>query len=131
MSKALINFWLDFLMMIVFSGLVWAATIVRYVFPPPTSATEWTLWGGSLDTWMGVEFGLLALFTFLVVVHLCLHWNWVCGIFASHYLPKKNGQKATIDYGMRTIYGVGLMIVMLNILGLAIAAAVLTIQGPV
>jgi len=31
---------------------------------------------------------------------------------------------------MQTIYGVGLLIVLLNLIGITVAAAMLTIQGP-
>jgi hypothetical protein len=39
-------------------------------------------------------------------------------------------KKAKIDDGVQTLYGVGLLIVILNLLGLAIAAAALSIQMP-
>jgi hypothetical protein len=39
-------------------------------------------------------------------------------------------RKARVDDGMQTIYGVGLLIVLLNIIGIGAAAAVLTIHGP-
>ena len=46
-------------------------------------------------------------------------------------MRRSDGKKRVINYGMRTIYGVGLMIVILNVMGVGIAAAVLSIRGPI
>jgi hypothetical protein len=35
-----------------------------------------------------------------------------------------------VDDGLQTIYGVGLLIVLLNVIGISVAAAMLTITGP-
>ena len=115
-------------MFFVFLGLVWVATITRFIFPAATAASGWTLWGWGLDEWLGIQFGLVALLTFGIVVHLMLHWSWVCGVFFSKL--RKVKAKAMPDDGTRTIYGVGLMIVILNLMGLLIAAAALTVQAP-
>jgi hypothetical protein len=45
-------------------------------------------------------------------------------------LRKKDGQRRTWDDGIRTLYGVGLLVVLFNILGVAFAAAMLMVQGP-
>ena len=54
------------------------------------------------------------------------HWSWVCNVLAARF----GGRKARVDDGMQTIYGVGLLIVLLNVIGITVAAAVLTIRGP-
>jgi hypothetical protein len=56
-----------------------------------------------------------------------LHWSWVCGVIAARISRNK---KAKIDDGTQTLYGVGLLIVILNVLGLATAAAALMIRSP-
>lgn len=129
-KRTMINFWLDLLMLVVFVALLWASTIVRFVFPPAVTAQDWLLWGWNVDQWIGLQFGLLAAFTFLVVLHLMLHWTWVCGVLAARFLTRPGGKKRNIDDGTRTLWGVGLLIVLLNIMGIGIAAAVLTIQKP-
>lgn len=117
-------------MLVVFVTLLWASTIVRFVFPPAVTAQDWKLWGWNVDQWIGLQFGLLAAFTFLVVVHLMLHWTWVCGVLAARFLTRPDGKKRNVDDGTRTLWGVGLLIVLLNIMGVGIAAAVLMIQRP-
>ena len=122
-----INLLLDAALLLVFLGLCFAAVVVRFVFPPGPAAKGWTLWGLDYDAWGGIEFALLAVFTFGVLVHLMFHWSWVCNMVASRL---SRSRRARVDSGMQTIYGVGLLIVLLNIVGGALAAAVLSIQGP-
>ncbi len=125
----IINFWLDSLLLLIFTALIWVSLVVRFLFPPASVAAEWRLWGLSIDHWMGIQFGFLAAFTLGVVLHLMLHWSWVCGVFFTRIWRGKHAQGVPDD-GTRTIYGVGLMIVLLNVLGLLLAAAALNISAP-
>ncbi len=128
-SWTIFNFWLDSLLLLTFLALIWVSTIVQVVFPPASESPGWTLWGYRLDDWMFMQFGLTAIFAFGILVHLMLHWSWVCGVFFSR-VWRRQGRATVPDDGTRTIYGVGLMIVLLNVLGLLIAAAVLSVQAP-
>ncbi|MEM8680223.1 MAG: hypothetical protein AAGF97_12820 [Planctomycetota bacterium] len=128
-SWTLINFWVDSLLLVVFVALVWVSVVVRFVFPAAAFSEGWSLWGWTLDAWLQLQFGLLALLTFGIVVHLMLHWSWVCGVFFGRIWPNKQDKRLPDD-GTRTIYGVGFMIVLLNLMGLAIAIASLSVQGP-
>ena len=55
-----------------------------------------------------------------------LHWSWVCGVLAARFLRRTEGKKRTVDDGTRTLWGVGLLILLLNVMGVGIAVAVLT-----
>ena len=130
MGRTTINFWLDFSMLVNFVVLIWTSTVVRFVFPATVTADGWTLWSWNVDQWIGLQFAVLCCFVLLVVLHLMLHWTWVCGVIASRYLRRREGKKTNVDDGTRTLWGVGLLIICLNIMGIAVAAAVLSIQGP-
>ena len=127
MSRTLLNFILDSLLLTAFAVLVWSAVIVRFVFPPGTSAAGWLLWGMSYDQWISLQFAMVAILALGVLIHVMLHWTWVCGFVAARL---GRGKKAKLDDGTQTLYGVGLLIVIFNLLGLAIAAAALAIQPP-
>lgn len=127
MSRSVFNLLLDTTLLVAFSVLVWAAVVVRFVFPPGPDARGWLLWGLDYDQWTTIQFGLISILTLGILLHVMLHWSWVCGILAAKLSRNK---KAKIDDGTQTLYGVGLMIVLLNLLGLAIAAAALSIQSP-
>jgi len=122
-----VNLALDALLLLAFVALGTVAVIVRFVFPPGPAATGWTLWGLDYDAWSGIQFGLLAGLAGGILVHVMLHWSWVCNMVASRAFGRRSGR---VDDGLQTIYGVGLLIVLLNVIGITVAAAVLTIKGP-
>ncbi len=54
---------------------------------------------------------------FLILLHVMLHWTWVCNVFMQR-VRKKNHKP---DDGIQTITGVGAMIVLMNIVGALVA----------
>ncbi len=130
MSRTIVNFWLDVSLLVSFLGNVWAATVLRFLFPLGTAADGWRLWGWTYDQWFDFQFWMIALLALMVLLHVMLHWTWVCGVITSRFLKPKNGQKRQWDEGEKTLWGVGLLIVLFGVLGVAFAAAALTIQAP-
>ena len=128
-SRTSLNFILDTALLIGFLVLLFTNVVVRFVFPAGTQAAGWTLWGHNYDDWYAFQFGALCVFAFGMLVHVMLHWSWVCGVVGSR-LTRWRGRPVRIDEGSQTIYGVGLLIALLNILGLAIATAALCIHAP-
>lgn len=127
MSRAIVNFFLDLALLVVFLALMFVSVVVRFVFPPLVASSGWQLGGMNLGDWMNLQFILVAVMTLGILIHVMLHWSWIMGIVATKLM---SGKKAKIDEGTQTIYGVGFLIVILNIVGLAIAVAALSIQGP-
>ena len=131
MTKTDVNFWLDALLLALFSVVCWASTVLRFVFPAGPSAAGWTIWGLDYDDWAGIQFGALCVFAGAVLVHVMLHWSWVCGVVAS----KRRRRKGTAtpsgrDDAARTLWGVGLLLVVLHAIGAGVAAAALSVQAP-
>lgn len=122
-----VNLVLDAGLLVTFAALCGAALIVRFVFPPGPAADGWTLWGLDYDAWSGIQFGLLAGLAGGILVHVMLHWSWVCNVIASRFLRTPHGR---VDEGLQTIYGVGLLIGILVAVGAVVAAAVLSIRSP-
>jgi hypothetical protein len=127
MSRPVFNLLLDTVLLIAFSLLAAASVVVRFVFPPGPDARGWLLWSLDYDQWATIQFGLTSILALGILLHVMLHWSWVCGILAARLARNK---KAILDDGTQTLYGVGLLIVLLNLLGLAVAAAALSIRGP-
>jgi hypothetical protein len=129
LSRTTINFLLDVSLLLVFLTIVWTSVVLRFVFPVGTSAAGWTLWGRSFDDWSAFQFALLCVFTLGVLIHLMLHWSWVCGVIASR-ISRWRGRTIRLDDGTQTLYGVGVLIMALNVVGVLIAAAALSVRMP-
>lgn len=128
MSKTVVNFILDTGLLVCMVLLLFTAAALRFVFPAPTQAAGWTLWGFGYDAWANFQFGLVALFGLAVLLHVMLHWSWVCCVLATKVL---RGRSARPDEGMQTIWGVGLLILVVNVIGLLLGLAYLMVQAPV
>ena len=129
MSRTIINLLLDALLLLVVLGIAWTTVVLRFVFPPATAAAGYRLWGWGYDAWFDLLVGLLAVVGIAILVHVMLHWSWVCGVVTRRVLRWSKSRQ--LDEGMQTIYGVGFLIVLLTLLGAFCGAAALAIQSPV
>lgn len=125
-SKVLINFWLDAALMLAFVALSIVSVITQFVFPPGVNAKGWMLWGMNLNQWNGLQFATLAVLGFGIVVHVMLHWTWVCSVVAKKLMKGKE----IPDGGLQTVYGVGLLIGLLLTGAVIVGIAMMTIKMP-
>jgi hypothetical protein len=121
-----VNFWLDATLLVTVSFVGWICAMLQIVFPAPTAAAGWKLWGLSYNQWHDAQFFSLCLFALLVLVHVMLHWNWICSVIAAQVLRIKSRP----DEGMQTIYGVATLIGLLTVIAGTIIAAILMVQRP-
>lgn len=128
-SWTIVNFWLDGALGMTFLSFAWVTIVIRYVFPPVTHSAGWRLWGLDIDQWIGCQVSLLAIFSLGILIHLMLHWSWICGVFHSKIWSQKQG-RGVPDDGPRTIYGVGLLVLVLNLIGLLLGLAAFCIESP-
>lgn len=128
-SRTTINFVLDATLLVMFVVLSINALVVRFVFPRATAAHGWSVWGFGLDDWLDGQIALFGVFAILVLVHVMLHWNWVCGVVTSR-LARRWPKMERADDGVKTIYGVGLLIVLLAIVGVCVGTAALMVAPP-
>ena len=116
-------------MAIVFLALSLITVVMRFLFPLPMSAKGWTVNGWSYNVWAEIHFYLYCVFSLLALVHVMLHWSWVCGV-ASSRISKWNQRPFHLDYGSQTIYGVGTLIVFLGFFGILYLIAALRASPP-
>ncbi|HET6425185.1 MAG TPA: hypothetical protein VFG20_15970 [Planctomycetaceae bacterium] len=115
--KTLVNFWLDCSLMMLFLVQSWLVTVVTLVFP--RGGNGGTIWGATAGDWLDALFVTSCVFAVGVVLHVMLHWSWICGTISMKLLGRKAGK----DDGTQTLIGVGFLILLLHILGAAILAA--------
>ena len=117
------------MLLLLVSALLFTAAVLRFVFPTPSQAVGWTLWGQNYDAWSAFQFVLVAILGLAILLHVMLHWSWVCGVVLTRFLGR-SGREARMDDGQQTLWGVGMLIVVVNVLGLLVGLASLTILGP-
>jgi hypothetical protein len=126
LSLSVVNFWIDASLLLLLSSLGWVSATLQIVFPAPTAADGWSLWGLGYDQWRDVQFVILCLLALDVVLHVMMHWNWVCSVIAMQILRTRTRP----DDGMQTIYGVGTLIALLHLIGAGVIAALVCVRSP-
>ena len=124
-----VNFVLDVILLITFTGILGIAAIIRFVFPPLSSSSGWRLWSWPIEAWHNLLFNAIARSTFAVLLHVMLHWNWVCGVVSTK-LSKWLGRTVRIDDASKTLWAVLLLMIIFAGVATLLAAGVLTIQRP-
>ncbi len=124
------NFWLDALLLALFLGQFWVSLVLRFAFPPGPAAGGWTLWGYGYTGWTSLRFGLTCAFGAAVVLHLMLHWNWICSVVGKWLRGGKPKGPVAKDDPTRTIWGVILLIGVLGALGILLGLAKMTMVSP-
>jgi|GEM_PF-905083 len=125
-SKSVVNFWLDLILAGVFVALCSVAAVLQFAFPAASLAAGWTLWGLTYEDVAAVQFGILCVLAAGIILHVMLHWTWVCGMITRG----KPEASLRTDDGIRTIVGVGVLIGLLHVIGGVLLAAMLSIQQP-
>lgn len=125
-SRVLLNFWLDVLLLAAVFVIGLISAVLHIVFPAPTMADGWVLWGLSFDQWRDIQSMALSICGLLALEHLVLHWNWVCCTIATRIFRRKQRP----DEGAQAIYGVGMFIMVLAVVFGFLAAAMLCIKQP-
>lgn len=126
-SRPAWHFIVDVILLVAISALTWASAVLQFVFPRPTRADGWTLWGWGYDAWSNLRFGLLCAFVAMVLLHVMLQWDWVCNFIASR-LSRWRGKRVTIPKAIRTIYGVATLIMLLTGFCILLAIAEFTVR---
>jgi hypothetical protein len=129
LSRAAWHFIVDVSLLLGLLTLLAASAVLQFVFPPPTEAAGWALWGWGYTRWSDIRFVSLCVFVLTTVVHLMLQWNWVCNFVVSRvsWLLRR---KVTVAPAVRTVYGVALLITILTLLGTLLVVAEFTVRAP-
>ena len=84
MKRNTLNFYIDLASFLVLFALLVTGLLIHYVLPPCGNcdgsgpSKELTLWGYGRHDFGRVHFYLALGTAVLVLLHICLHWSWVC-----------------------------------------------------
>ena len=105
MKKVTLNFWVDAVSFVVLLLITWTGFLIHYVLPAGEGrGKNWYLWGLSRHDYGNIHFYLAIAMAVLVLIHLWLHWLWVCSVF-NNLLGLSQPQKKT-----RVLWGVGILL---------------------
>ena len=110
MSRTLLNFVVDVVSGLAMLGLILTGLIMRFALPPGSGRQA--LWNLGRHDWGGIHFWLAAAVVVLVIVHVALHWTWVCG-FIRRCVTRNPQATSPRD----SIYGVAVILLLAAGLG--------------
>lgn len=76
MKRNTLNFLIDVVSALVLLGMVLTGLLMEFVLPPGSRGLQ--VWGLDRHGWGQVHFWLACVGLGLVLVHVALHWSWVC-----------------------------------------------------
>lgn len=83
-KKTTVNIIVDVAILVLMLTLACTGLVVRYTLPPGSGGhgggRGLVLWGMDRHEWGGVHFWLAVALLALLVLHVALHWGWVCGV---------------------------------------------------
>jgi hypothetical protein len=95
MKRGTLNFAIDTLTFLIMLAMVATGLLVRFVLPPGSGERR-SLWEYTRHDWGDVHFWLAVTLGALVLIHVALHWGWVCGIVQSWLPPgRRAGPKSS------------------------------------
>ena len=112
MRKVTLNFIIDLAACVVMILLAATGLVVRYVLPAGSSGrgggSQALLWELGRHDWGAVHFWLSVALGVLIVLHIVLHWTWVCTT-TRRYLPSFAQWPSSTSKGVQNLYGIGLL----------------------
>ena len=117
MKRNTFNFWIDLVSLVVFFALAVTGLLIYCVLPPCGSCTGTgctqenvpTLWRLGRHDFGRIHLYLALTTMILIVIHICLHWAWVCNTLCNLV-----GLKAA-SANRRDLYGILLLILLITL----------------
>lgn len=102
MRKNAVNYALDSLSLLGMLALLGTGTVMKFVLPPGSGGK--TLSGLGRHGWGDVHFWIAAALVAVLVLHVALHWAWVCAttrrVAGAERRPPRLRKRADLAYGV-------------------------------
>jgi len=83
-KKTKLNYAVDFITLLLILAMIGTGVVIRYVLPPGSGGhgggERWLLWGLDRHDWGGLHFWLAVGLSAVMLLHVALHWKWICGV---------------------------------------------------
>lgn len=109
MRRSTLNFLIDVISFAVFLGMIATGLLIRFVLPPGSRGGKGlSLWDLDRHEWGDLHFWLAITLFGLLLVHLVLHWSWVCQV-ARTIIKAPAVEPASRSAAKRTAIGVSIL----------------------
>jgi hypothetical protein len=108
-SRNTLNIVLDLLSALNLLGMAMTGLILRFVLLPGSGPRS--LWTLRRHNWGGVHFWLAVSLCALLLVHVALHWQWVCSTLR-RFIVRRSPEHAECNRWARDLVGIVLLIVL-------------------
>ncbi|MBN1652299.1 MAG: DUF4405 domain-containing protein [Deltaproteobacteria bacterium] len=105
-----INFWIDLISLFVMLGLATTGGLLYFVLPPGTGHTHFLFGLGRHDIGR-IHFYLAVAGIILLVLHVYLHWTWICCFIGKAFGNAVPSQKKRTTWGLVTLCGTIVLLV--------------------
>jgi hypothetical protein len=115
MKRTLLNLFVDGATALVVFGLIATGLVIRFALPPGSGSVR-ALWGLGRHDWGDVHFWMAVATAALLVIHVALHWSWVCTT-ARHLVVRRGSPSDQSSAWARNLYGAGFLVLLIAIFG--------------
>lgn len=115
MKRTTLNFAIDAATFVVMLAMITTGLLVRFILPPGSGERR-ALWEYSRHDWGDVHFWLAVALGSLLLVHIALHWSWICSLVLS-WVPHADSSIRRKSAIRRNRAGAALMIVVAGFVG--------------
>ena len=125
LRRSTLNILVDTVALLLVAGMAFTGTIMRYILPPGSGGhgrgAARTLWGLGRHDWGDLHFVLAVVFGVVALVHVALHWAWVCE--TGRQLIGRGADGTVSSRRFRLGCGAGFLAVLIGAFALALWAA--------
>lgn len=129
MKRNTLNFVVDALTMLALLGVVLTGLFVRYALPTGSAKLGWTLLGLGRHEWGDVHFWFTVATGSLLLLHLALHWSWVCAT-TSRVLLRHGARSRLAPAWQRNLIGVATLAILISAVTILVNEARLMVRTP-
>ncbi len=120
MRKHILNYIVDALALLIMLAMVVTGLWLKYVLPPGSRGGQGLpLWGLTRHDWGDVHFWLAVALAALVLLHVALHWGWVCTWTAVCARAGRRAPRA-LGRGRKLVLGLVTLVVLAGAIGGAV-----------
>jgi hypothetical protein len=131
MRQQVLNFVIDLVTLVVMLGVSATGLLLRWILVPGSRGGRGLEFLGlGRRDWGDIHFWLSVALLVLVLVHVALHWTWVCALVA-RWTRRSSSQRPVVTPAKQWLYGVGFLVVCCLLVGgfLWMASALTTREG--